>query len=173
MSIYLRNKATGEIREVEPDSSEFRELQKQVTPAGLTMWEQTHFAHAEAIKDRAAYGELQEEDLGHEAQDELRFEALKLADEGVGPEVNPHLQLTPGEVEMGMTPESKLADLEAQYSRSRGVRQRVFDQSADAISDERKERHPPTGEVISARAGGSDDRENAPFSGLGGEGEEE
>lgn len=164
MYVHMRNKLTGEFRDVEPDTQEFYDLRAQVTPSGQTMWEQTNVAHAEAVKERAATGDLLEEDLGHEAQDELRPEALRLSDEGVAPEQNPHLTLTPGEIEAGLTPRQKLEDLEAQFEeRVLGKRRQIFSQAADAIADERREpqaQQEAQGQL--ARAGGSDDRDNVP-----------
>lgn len=164
MRLYLRNKMSGEIRDVEADSPEFEDLKKEVTPGGLSMWEQTNIAHASAVKERAAHGELLEEDLGHEDQDKLRYAALQLDLEGVAPESNPHLALTPGEIEAGLTPSDKLHDLQQMYdmNRVRGVGA-VYDDAADRIADERVDREsaqPARGQ--SARAGGSDDREGTP-----------
>lgn len=165
MRVYMRNKVTGEIKDVEADSSEFRELVAAVTAQGLPAWEQTSYAHADGVKERAKYGELNEEDLGTEAQDELRFKALELAAEGVAPEQNPHLQLTPGEIEAGLTPEQKQKDLEAQYSEGLvAARAGVFADSADNIAEEREEREaPPQSKGQLARAGGSDEREGVPM----------
>jgi hypothetical protein len=131
------------------------------------MWEQTNVAHAQAVKERAAYGELLEEDLGHDDQDKLRFAALELDAEGVAPEANPHLMLSPGEVEMGLTPQQKLQDLKDQYNAKKyGKRNAIFEEASDRIADERKER-PADQEpgIMSARAGGSDDRSDAPHPG--------
>src|SRR4051794_25743765 len=104
MIAYYRNKQTGEIKEVEQDSTEMFALQEEVGPDSHSKWEQTSFAHSNAVKDRAAYGELDEEDLGKEHQAALRHAAVQLDNEGVAPERNPHLALTPGEIEAGMTP---------------------------------------------------------------------
>lgn len=162
MRLYLRNKMTGEIRDVEADSDEFRDVVKQVTPGGLPMWEQTNYPHVEGIKDRAAYGELNDEDLGAEQQEELRHSALLLDAKGVKPEENPHLQLTPAEIEMGMTPRSKLSELQQMYDDQRiGARQAVIDRASDHIADERKERESAVASKgQSARAGGTDERFN-------------
>lgn len=164
MRVYMRNKMSGEIREVEADSGEFRDLQGQVTPAGLTMWEQTHFPQAKAIKERAASDELLEEDLGHDDQADLRYAALQLDAEGVAPESNPHLSLTPGEIEAGLTPSDKLDDLRAMYE-ERQAKQRgsVFSDVAERIRDEEAEKpevQPARGQR--ARAGGSDERTEVP-----------
>jgi hypothetical protein len=162
MGVYMRNKATGEIRDVEPESAEFKDLRQEVTSAGLPMWEQTNEAHAAAVQERAAYGELEPEDLGHEHQDEL-YEALRVNASGVEPEKNPHLALTPGEIEQGLTPAQKLKDLEQQFEQRIGRVAPVFEKAADTIAEERKQRpakQPAKGQ--SARAGGSDDREGAP-----------
>src|ERR1700747_1984544 len=102
MRLYMRNKVTAEIRDVEADSAEFHGLQAEVTSMGLPAWEQTSYAHTESVKDRALHGRLREEDLGTKAQEELRFKALELAASGITPEQNPHLQLSPGEVEAGL-----------------------------------------------------------------------
>lgn len=168
MRLYLRNKATGEIRDVEADSAEFEKMKREVISNGLPMWEQTSLPHADAIKERAKYGELLEEDLGHEDQDNLRFAALELDSAGVAPEVNPHLMLTPGEIEQGLTPEQKLADLKDQYHTAKyGHRTAIMEAAADRISDERAQRQATPTKQTSARAGGSDDRTDAPNPGDG------
>ncbi len=59
--VHLRNKVTGEIRDVEADSDEFRSLQAAVTQQGLPAWEQTSYAHVGEIQDRARTGNLREE----------------------------------------------------------------------------------------------------------------
>src|SRR3974390_401629 len=176
--VYMRNKTSGEIRDVESDSSEFRDLQKEVTSLGQPMWEQTNIAHAEAIKERASTGNLFEEDLGSDDQDALRFEALKLAAEGVAPEANPHLFLTPGEIEAGLTPAQKQADLAAMYSERTGRSADIFSEAAGRIHGGESESQdaPELAGQHSAMAGGSDDREDAPMRGAfassgGGDGE--
>lgn len=168
-NVYMRNKQSGEIRDVDPDSKEFHELQGQVTALGQSMWEQTSFAHAAAIKDRAKFGELKDEDLGTDDQDGIRFAALKLHAEGVGIEENPHLELSPGEIENGLTRESKLEDLKQQFhSAVAKIRGSVVGEASDRIADEREERpQAKANPAASARAGGSDDRTNAPAPGHG------
>ncbi len=134
MSVYMRNKASGEIREVAPDSEEFRELRAQVTPAGLSMWEQTSFPHADAIKTRADNDELLDHDLGHEDQERIRYAALELDAAGVAAENNPHLALTPGELEEGLTPEGKLEDLRQMSGASRAKRAEIFSDAASRVA---------------------------------------
>lgn len=166
MPVYMRNKANGEIRETEVDSQEFRTLQREVTSTGLPMWEQTSLPHGEAIKERAKYGELLEEDLGHEQQNELRYAALQLDDEGIAPERNPHLALSPGEIEQGLTPEQKLEDLRDQFNaRVLGKRAELFGDARQRIAGDDLEdgdQRPGMAGQTSALAGGSDDRPNAP-----------
>lgn len=170
MGVYMRNKASGEIRDVESDSQEFRDLQAEVTSNGLPMWEQTSHPHADAIRSRAEEDALQEEDLGHVAQDELRFEAMRLNDQGVAPEANPHLALTPAEIEAGLTPQSKLQDLEEMYDERVGKRRAIFNEAAEVHVPKDERKPAPTGEGASARAGGSDTRSEAPLpTGEGGE----
>lgn len=167
MRVYMRNKGSGEIRDVEADSEEFFGLQKQVTTVGLPMWEQTSYAHANAVKGRAAEDALLEEDLGTDAQDELRYEALRLNDDGIAPEANPHLALSPGEIEQGLTPEDKLHDLEQQYEDSVRRRRGILRSSAESIADgDVQNRGTTQSRGQSARAGGSDERDGAPPTGV-------
>lgn len=164
MQTYFRNKATGEIREVEQDGSEMRALKREIGPNGFPAWEQTSYEHVGAVKERAAVGAPDETDLGYEHQNRLReLGNPTLSDAGVGPELNPHLALTPGEIENGLTPQQKQADLSEQFSETVGDRAGVFDEAADLLADERKD--PPQSQPArgqSARAGGSDTREGAP-----------
>lgn len=164
--VYLRNKVTGEIRDVEADSDEFRELQAAVTSRGLGAWEQTSLPHVEDIRDRARTGNLREEDLGLEAAEQLRYEALKLAAEGVEAHNNPHLRLTPGEIEGGLTPQQKAKDLMAQYEdKLSGARRRILMDAAQSHLEDGEEIEEPTGgdKGQLARAGGSDEREGVPM----------
>jgi len=164
MQTYFRDKWTGEIKEVEQDGQEMRALKAAVGPDGFPRWEQTSFAHADAIKERAAVGAPDEPDLGFEHQNKLRgLGNPTLSDAGVGPEVNPHLALTPGEIEAGLTPQQKASDLSEQFSSTVAEREGVFDEASDLIADERKD--PPQSQPArgqTARAGGSDTREGAP-----------
>jgi hypothetical protein len=158
----MRNKTTGEFRDV--DESEFKDLVQEVTPDGFPRWEQTSYPHRDAVEDRATYGELLEEDLGKDAKELLKHEALVLDAEGVGPEHNPHLQLSPGEIEEGLTPEDKLEQLRQQYASSVPRREEIMAKSAEKIvGQEPKSRRSsvPT-KGLKARAGGSDDRVNVP-----------
>lgn len=163
MIVQMRNKTTGEFRDVEADGPEFQTLSAEVNASGQSAWEQSSYAHAAAVAERAKYGELDEADLGDEHQAQLTHAAILLDAEGVAPEVNPHLALTPGEIENGMTPESKLADLKQMYAESAGGRQAILDDAAAVHTDETAERQPSQqAKGLRARAGGSDDRDPPP-----------
>ena len=145
MTVTMRNKSTGEFREM--DAEEFKAAKSEVNSAGFPAWEQTSDAHADDVKGRAAYGALLENEFGEDLQKVLQHEALVLDAEGVGPEVNPHLQLSPGEVASGLTPEEKLDQLHNQYAPSVPKRHEVEHAAHAAIA--------PGGEVTpKAKAGG-------------------
>lgn len=163
MQAYYRNKQTGEIKLVEQDSAEMFELQEKVGPDGESAWEQTSAAHAADLKERAKFGELNEPDLGKEHQDALRETEAALAVD-VGAEKNPWENLTPGEIEAGLTPDQKQDDLRAQYDQDVDEKRAgVFESAADGIADEREKR-PAAQQAkgLRARAGGSDERDNVP-----------
>lgn len=91
MEVYLRNKQSREIRVVESDSEQFEDLRQQVAPDGHSpLWEQTSEPDAKAEM---------------EAQDNM------------APNENPPewANLTPAEVEAGLTPEDKAEELREQF----------------------------------------------------------
>lgn len=164
MNAYYRNKRTGEIKDIVQDSPEFYALQQEVDGSGQSLWEQTSFAHAQAIKVRAATAALNPEDLGKDHAEQIGSAAVQLNAQGVAPENNPHLALTPGEIEAGLTPEAKLEELGDQFDQQGLDRiQGTYGRAAETIRDEEAEtpeKQPTAGQ--SARAGGSDDREGVP-----------
>jgi hypothetical protein len=164
MIVKMRNKQTGEFRDVQLDSPEFLELQATVTPAGFPAWEQTSHVHAADVRERATYAELLESDLGEDYKERLKHEALILDAEGVGPENNPHLALSPGEVEAGLTPQSKLEQIRKAFADSVPTREDILSKAAEHVAEGevKPRRGPDSARGLRARAGGSDDRDNAP-----------
>lgn len=157
---HYRNKRTGEFRDVEADSAEQFSMQREVGPDGRPVWEQTGFHHAQAVKVRAAHGELEEPDLGEEHKDALTSPALV---PDAGPEFAPHLALTPGEIESGQTPEQKTKDLAAMFATDEtSNRHEVLETAADTIADERIEKAQQQAGRLRSRAGGSEDYDENP-----------
>lgn len=156
----MRDKTTGEFRDVDED--EFKQLIREVTSDGFPKWEQTSYAHADNVLEKATYGELLEEHLGQKYQDALKHAALILDAEEVAPEHNPHLQLTPGEIEEGLSPEDKLEQIRTQYAESVPRREEIFRKAHEKISPEglksKGDEGPSRG--LRARAGGSEERPN-------------
>lgn len=169
---HYRNKRTGEFRDVEPDSREQFVLQREVGPDGRPVWEQTGAHHAQAVKVRAAHGELDENDLGQEHQENLTDPAL-LPD--AGPEFAPHEALTPGEIESGQTPEQKAKDLADMFDTNRtSNRTDIFDEAAEGIADEPvQKRAAAQAGRMRARSGGSEDVEDNPRPNEGADGSSE
>lgn len=129
--LYMRNKQTGEVTTVEPDSVEFATMRAQVGPDGRTsLWEQTSQAHAAAVIDRADAGELVPEDLGFEHASDLGTAAL------AAPPADPApwAALTPAEVEMGLTAEKKKEEMADMFVVSPDEANAVLTAAADTIS---------------------------------------
>ena|ERR1700748_744687 len=101
--IYLQNKVTGEIKEVEDGSQEFRDLIAKRTPENKPEWEQQSDAAVAAKIERAEAGNLRESDLpkAHATV------PAKQSVEGFHTPTRPWEELTDAEVELGLTPERK------------------------------------------------------------------
>lgn len=100
MIAYLRNVQTGEVREVEQDSDEMRELQAEVYDHGdgraYPRWEQTGDHHVRRLDE----GDVQvDADLGYE--DKTLHEPA-LSGEGLQADPHPEHSLTLAEVEAGV-----------------------------------------------------------------------
>jgi hypothetical protein len=114
--IYLQNKVTGEIKDVEPDSQEFRDLIAARTPDNKPVWEQQSDTAVAARVERAEAGELRDTDL---PKDHPVLPERNVVTE-FAPEREPWKNLTDAEVELGLTPEQKceheqaIADTSAQ-----------------------------------------------------------
>lgn len=101
--IYLVNKVSGEIKDVEPDTQEYRDLIAERTPQNKPVWEQQSDAAVAAKIERAEADALRDSDLPKDSQVTQDRNSL----EGFGPAVKPWEELTDAEVELGLTPESK------------------------------------------------------------------
>ncbi len=150
---YMRNTQTGELRTVEADSPEFAELKLQVAPDGKTpLWEQTGQHHAEAVVARADAGELLDTDLGFEHKDRP---GVLFSTAGVGSEKAPWENLTPAEVESGLSPESKAKELSDDYATSPDTVLQYKQEVADKISANAAEVVSDDGEPVSEGPAGS------------------
>jgi hypothetical protein len=169
MQSYYRNKWTSEIKLVEQDSPEMFQLQREVGPDGYSKWEQTSPADVDATAERARLGELDPTDLGKEHDDVLRTTSTALDISNVAAEQAPWLNLTPGEIEAGLTPSQKQEDLKAMFAQdSETSLATVFEDAAEKISksapgeDKRQSKATSQAKGLRARAGGSDEREDVP-----------
>jgi hypothetical protein len=94
----MRNKITGEFRDVDDASVDFLRLKQEVGPDNQSKWEQTGDHDVRATVDRARRGALLEQDLGNRA-----FPLpLNASSPMLSPEVAPHKALTAGEIECGI-----------------------------------------------------------------------
>jgi hypothetical protein len=100
----LKNTETSEFRDVEVGSQEHRVLSAEVGQSGLPRWEETK--------------PMEETDDIWELDDYAREHlpsAIMLHLQGIPNDRNQHLILTRGEIDAGLTPQSKLDDLMDQY----------------------------------------------------------
>lgn len=107
--LYLQNKVTGEIKDVEPDSQEFRDLIAERTSDNKPVWEQTSDAAVARKVQSAEAGVVATPDLPKDSQ----LVSQKNLVEGFGPEKEPWTSLTDAEVELGLTPKQKAAEEQA------------------------------------------------------------
>ena len=137
--IYMRNKQTGEIKAVVPQSQEFNQLKKTVDPNGRPLWEQTGAHHATLIVDRAEAGDLREQDLGelHKPLDPV------LNAQEYQAELAPYRNLTAAEVKAGLTPESKAREVQEMFSEGNRPAQFASAETAISGSDNPKHGHAP------------------------------
>jgi hypothetical protein len=61
--IYLQNKVTGEIKDIDPDTQEYRDLIAERTEENKPVWEMQSDTAVAAKVERAEAGELRESDL--------------------------------------------------------------------------------------------------------------
>ena len=101
--IYLQNKVTGEIKDVEPNSQLFRDLIAERTPDNKPVWEQTSDAAVARKVESAEAGVVRETDLPKDSQ----LVPQKNLVEDFSAEVAPWKNLTDAEVDLGLTPEVK------------------------------------------------------------------
>lgn len=101
--IYLQNKVTGEIVEVEPNSQAYRDIIAERTPQNKPVFEQLSDAQVAAKIERAEGDKLRDSDLPKNAQVTQDKNSL----EGFGVQARPWDELTDAEVDLGLTPESK------------------------------------------------------------------
>lgn len=114
--IYLVNKVSGEIKDVEPDTQEYRDLIAERTPQNKPVWEQQSDAAVAAKVERAEQGRLRDSDLPKDSQ----VTQDKNSVEGFAPAVKPWEELTDAEVELGLTPETKREQERATLDTVRG-----------------------------------------------------
>lgn len=129
--IYLQNKVTGEIKDVEPDTQEYRELIAERDSGNRSVWEQQSDAAVAAKIERAESGTLRETDLpkAHKVEPERN----KL--DGFGAEKRPWENLTDAEVALGLTPERKKEEEENTKDMSRNLGNKASRAAAaDAIA---------------------------------------
>lgn len=129
---YLRNKQTGEIREVERDTPEFIVLKNQVGPEGRSLWEQTGDHHVGRLAAAAETSSLVEEDLGAEDQQRLQTVART---EVARPPHQPWKDLTAAEREAGLDEDSKEQELQDELN-SAAIEENagVLSEAADKIA---------------------------------------
>jgi hypothetical protein len=103
--IQLQNKLDGSVIDVEENSPEFAMRVRETSPDGKSKWEQIPVHKAVALMDRARAGTLRAEDLG-KAQDPGTFSSHD--PRAILHDVpNSWRDLTPGEVEAGLTADAK------------------------------------------------------------------
>lgn len=104
----LQNVETGEFRDVETDGKEHKSLQGDVTQGGLEKWNQVEITSGSDEPGSDVY-DLAQVDVQQVPP------AVMLHLRGIAPDKNPHLVLTPGEQESGLTSQSKVEELLTQY----------------------------------------------------------
>jgi hypothetical protein len=109
--VTMRNVRTGELRPAIAESEEFLALKQEVYDhdgSSRPLWEQTGEHHARRVVENADDGALREPDAGY---DHKPFGDVVTDTSDVQPEPDPHLALTQGEVESGLTVEAKQEQL--------------------------------------------------------------
>lgn len=156
MIVKFRNRETGEYRDVELDGPEPRDLGKEVTQAGYPAWEMLRPPGTAPPYEDATYAELLDSEIAGENEsyrDILQHEALILDAQGVAIEDNPHITLSPGELDAGLTPEGKLEQIRTHYARDVPTRDHILG-TMDPTSEEDP---PPDKGSKGLRARSSDD----------------
>lgn len=128
--LYLQNKVTGEIKDVEESSPEYKELIAERTEGGKPVYEQTSDAAIIAKINRAKSGELRDSDLPKNTPVSPERNVV----DGFAAQKEPWRELTAGEKKLGLTAESKAAQEQNRVDTVVHERNaRSHEQAADAI----------------------------------------
>lgn len=114
MQTTMKNRRTSEMRTVERYSPEYEALRREVQGTGSPMWEEVD--EAGAPQGSSEYAQALERRYEKPLEDILPHAALVADARGVPPSDNPHLTLSPGELDAGLTPETKLAEIRRTYA---------------------------------------------------------
>lgn len=112
MIAYMRNRRTTEHRAVQLDGEEFLAMREEIGPDNRPVWEQTSSAEAIQQQTRIREGAPRPEDYGDDDQPQAVIDGRGVPIEVRDRRIDP----TDGEREMGITPEDKLAEIEAAES---------------------------------------------------------
>lgn len=133
MMVRMQHATTRELRDVETNSPEMRILEREVTQSGQSAWERVRDSEDRAVpREEATYAELLDKEVCGDEQsheDLLVHQALVLDARGVPIESNPHVALTGGELDAGLTPELKLEQIRAQYAPDLPTRDDILNMS--------------------------------------------